>query len=399
MSLAAAPWLIAGLSFASLSAAGCGSAFGSGAGAGGSAASTSTGPGSTTTSTGGATTTASSTTAATTSSTSTTTTTSATTGAGGGSPVCPAGTDFSDDPKNCGKCGYDCLGQPCALGACEILTPADWVPVEATADLRVDDANVFYATAVETTGMVISVPKNGGAPKTIAANQDGARGIALFGDHIFWTNQPGGTVMQANKDGSGAITLAENQGSPEGVTSDGTWVYWANTVGNVSKVQVGGGTPVVVAQQLDYPRYIAVNPVGLFWTAADANAVQGMLLGTGPVIQIPNQADARGIAASAGAVFWTNAGVAAGQGSVAAREASGLIPLAENQADPWPIAVDQTPTDVYWANATTVNKAPFAGGSASLVIGSQLEIHGLALDATSVYWLDAGRMTLNRAAR
>jgi hypothetical protein len=324
-------------------------------------------------------------------------------GSGGSPPTCSSSTDLSSDPQNCGKCGYVCGNAPCVEGACEILAPSDWsFAVGDLTALAVDDSHVFWATDTSPNGQVFSLPKSGGKPVAIASGQFQPRGLALDATHVFWGNQNGGTIMQANKDGSSQMTIATAQQGPEGVATDGTWVYWADVSGgDVSKVHVGGGPVTIVFNVLTAPRYVAVNTHGLCWTSTTGNEVQCSLGGVAPVT-IPNQPLARGIAADDTHFFWTNAGATPGTGQVVALTLGTMLPqvLAQNLASPWPIAVDPVGAhQVYFGNATEVDKVPVSGGNPDVLASKQQSVAAVALDKGSYYWIDTMAKAIYRAAR
>ena len=198
-------------------------------------------------------------------------------------PDCCNGTcvDIQEDQHNCGACGHDCQGGDCKGGTCLPLLLAssryqayaiavnaqgvywtelndDVVSVGLTGGtvtrlyspggigIAALGSNVFFASvylAFADTGSVMSVPKTGGTPQTLAANQNLPNGIAVDDTNIYWTDYSGGTVMKMAKtpvDGGAPVTLASGQDGPLGIAVDATSVYWTNE---------GGGSVVKIVKQ------------------------------------------------------------------------------------------------------------------------------------------------------
>ncbi len=84
--------------------------------------------------------------------------------------------------------------------------------------------------ATATSGAVMSVPLDGGAPTQFVGGQNGIADIAVDDDTVFWSNS-GGTIMAARFDGGAPVTLAEGQEGPQNIALDSTSVYWANYAG------------------------------------------------------------------------------------------------------------------------------------------------------------------------
>lgn len=116
-----------------------------------------------------------------------------------GPPTC---SDVLSDPKNCGKCGHDCLGGACAAGKCQatvLATTAEPVPW-----LALNTTHVVWLTSLPhlgAPGNVYACAKATGcglAPTTIAA---GFKGGALGSD--------GTTVYASDVLGAGGLATIE----------------------------------------------------------------------------------------------------------------------------------------------------------------------------------------------
>lgn len=105
---------------------------------------------------------------------------------GDGSVVVPAcdTQKLQNDPSHCGRCGHDCLGGACNAGKCESVLVRGGL--ENPDDLVVDAANV-YVTA-RGNGAVLRIAKADGKTDVLASGQVEARGVALDGQNLYWSN-------------------------------------------------------------------------------------------------------------------------------------------------------------------------------------------------------------------
>jgi hypothetical protein len=115
--------------------------------------------------------------------------------------------------------------------------------------------------------------------------------------------QPSGLVNQA-------FVLASGQSFPNGIAVDDTSVYWTNSAkdGGVMKINVGGGTPEALADNLGQPFGIAVDDTSVYWTNQDDGTVRKVPLDGGAQVTLATgQAKPYLIALDATCVYWTNA--------------------------------------------------------------------------------------------
>ena len=79
-----------------------------------------------------------------------------------------------------------------------------------------------------------------GVDQSFITTSDGAFGIAVDGQHIYWANKEGSTIGRADLHGGNVnnsfITGATD---PEGVAVDGQHVYWGNySTGTIGRVDL-----------------------------------------------------------------------------------------------------------------------------------------------------------------
>jgi hypothetical protein len=165
--------------------------------------------------------------------------------------------------------------------------------------IAVNGTNVYWTlqgpnNPPTTNGQILSAPLDGGIPWvlqdggsdptdggwgriSVLANQQYLPNLLVVDSaNVYWTTwgdeQPGhGTVMQASLGGpevGAPITLATDH-LPFALAIDGSFVYWATLTdpGVISKVPIGGGTPVTLASRQHTPQGIAVDDTFVYWTA------------------------------------------------------------------------------------------------------------------------------------
>src|SRR5688500_17234122 len=94
-----------------------------------------------------------------------------------------------DASPDAGSPGTD-AGPPCAVvNVVTAEAPQAW-------GVAVDGDHVYFTSMTEG-GMVARVPKAGGAPETIALAQAEPARLAVFEGRVYWTNAGDGTVATA----------------------------------------------------------------------------------------------------------------------------------------------------------------------------------------------------------
>lgn len=257
----------------------------------------------------------------------------------------------TNDPKNCGACGHDCLGGACSNGVCQPVT----LPGGGSC-LAVDDSYVYLGGGPS----IWKTPIVGGAPsKVVDVTPLSADDIAIDGTYVYWgastyTGQTGG-IFKAPKIG-GAITQLSSEtpaSSPARIALDTNNVYWLNTTSIWATSKYGG----------PLKQYVS-GLSGLLKLTVDASDIYFVSSNAGTVSRIP---------------------VAGG----------GITTVAAGQT-PYAVALDAT--TVYWANeAGTIMKRPKAGGQPTMLVGGQNGPTEIIVDATSVYWTNISDGSVMRA--
>jgi hypothetical protein len=117
-----------------------------------------------------------------------------------------------------------------ALDGTAVTTIVSGVP--GIGGLAIDDTFVYYADIL--THAVSRIPKSGGAPEIIAANQRMPRFLVSDGDVLFWTNQgtghADGSVRRFTKSTGQLDAIADRQPGPWTLTTSGGQVSWSDAV-------------------------------------------------------------------------------------------------------------------------------------------------------------------------
>ena len=140
-------------------------------------------------------------------------------------------------------------------------------------------------------------------------------GIAVDGQHIYWSNVENDTIGEANKDGTGVNQSFISATSPAELAVDGQHIYWTNlgdgtigagTIGEANKDGTGVNRSFISG--LDNPTGLAVDGQHIYWTSFDANTIgEANLDGTGVNQRFISGLDnPTGLAVDEQHIYWTN---------------------------------------------------------------------------------------------
>jgi hypothetical protein len=273
-----------------------------------------------------------------------------------------------------------CQRQPLAA-----LQPQAWA-------IAVDDLSVYW---LNLGGTLNKTPKAGGAvtPLFTGGTFNGQSDLAIDATFAYFTDNT--SVWKVALDGTSQVQIATGLTTPRGIALDATDVYWAEYgYTSVKKVSKAGGAITVLMSDFpnsnSNPQAIAVDSTYAYWTEFFTGSVKrvGINGGTtttfaaGPVPFNYNNAS-ESIAVDATSVYWT-----VGSRLMRASLAGVASTLATSTGYPVRIALDAD--FVYFTDSGYgVRKVPVGGGAVTQIATAGLAPHGIAVDATHVYWVES----------
>jgi hypothetical protein len=297
---------------------------------------------------------------------------------------------------------------------------------DAAYGMAVDSTHVYW----ESGGSIMTVPVAGGAasavsgPATLSVYSNAF--VAVDATKVYWTDAR--TVMSAPKGGGASVVLAsapmsasgEGSGYAIGLFPTATEVLWGwgwgglkgPYGGSVVRAPIGGGCATVLINEPWAFYAMAVDDTTVYLGGRSPSIISLPLAGGAVTTNATWQSDERPgeIAVDGKNIYWTSWNVD-GTGRVlkSPKHGCGATTLACGSWDPGPIATDGI--NVYWAGiagGAVVMKVPTGGGPATTLAcmpnpeppgSGSYWITGLALDATSVYWLNSGMGSVIKTAK
>jgi hypothetical protein len=253
-------------------------------------------------------------------------------------------------------------------------------------------------------GTIMEANLDGTDPHAIATGQQHPTGVAVAGNHLYWTNLgfggfSDGTVVKANLDGSDPHTIADSQHLPAGVAVDSSHLYWINTRG---AKEIDGGSLVQADLDGTHQQLLMNGTDGPYGLALNQTYLYVTFIGfPGPIerFSLPNpgdfgqtiagENDLRGVAANGSHLYWaTRRGGASKSGMIIEANLDGTdqkeIATGSDVEAPTGVAVDSG--HLYWTNTPNTNgaagsivKANLDGTDQKVIVSNQREPLGVAV--------------------
>jgi len=314
------------------------------------------------------------------------------------------------DPKNCGKCGHDCLGGTCASGVCQPFQLATGLTIAST-QLTLIGPYLYWTGGQQlNSGAVYRVSTDGGNVTTLAAGLSGPpTNVASDGTNVYFavggTGASSGAIMSLPLDADGGQTplvLYPAQDDAYAVAVRGNNVYWTNrgfsTTPSVNQAPKNGTGPIVpLATGIKEPLAIAVDDAFVYWALdADPGGVQKAPIDGGAVVPIAAPKYPNALVLRGNTLYFTDQAIPAIQWMAL----DGSTPTSVTTITMIQLAVSDD--SVYFTHANlpgSVNRVSLDAGTVTKLVSVQHEAFGVAEDATAIYWTQWDDGTLMKLAK
>ena len=296
-------------------------------------------------------------------------------------------------------------------------TPAIAAPADAAAAPPAADASAASpATAAASHHWVI-----------LATGQNGPTELALTATDVVWLDELGGQVVTVPKAGGTPVVLARDQERPLDVAADADHAYWTTRTGNgdsdsitaphatggVWSVPLAGGKVTALARARAFPNAIAVDATAVYFgeqgLLRHAGAQLARVGKSGGAVTSIHPGEPGGIAVDGGRVYWSigggcesvNGAPMPDDGSMWSSPAAKPAPaqLAARLRCPERIASDADAIYVADNDTGAILAIPKAGGAPVTVASDDPGTRWLAVDATTVYWINQRTRKVKRRAK
>ncbi len=185
---------------------------------------------------------------------------------------------------------------------------------------------------------------------------------------------------------SPVVTLASSLGDdPDAIAVDGGYVYWTEfNPGRVMKVPVGGGEPIVIAEDQDRPYRIAARDGQVVWGTQHRLMMQAAP-SLAPVVIATESTYFSDILLDDENIYWGVGGSDGEPGQIRrTTRRGGAVETLVHDHDPLDIAI--AGGELYWASVLEVGKVPLDGGDARVLFPDNDAPEALAVSDDQVYW-------------
>jgi hypothetical protein len=214
--------------------------------------------------------------------------------------------------------------------------------------------------------------------------------VAVDDSYAYWT-ESSGKVKRVSKSGSGETALATNLYGFGQMVLNGNYLYYLDSGMKVQKLPKSGGTPTTLVAGSSFYEYeaITVQDNVVFWGVASGVIYSIPTAGGSVTTVATGSQDIASIRVTNNTVVWSQTLYPA---VVFARPIGGSRITLSSSGNVAPgLAVQDN--FVYFAGHENIYRVPISGGTKQALATDLNDAYDLALDATSIYWVEAGNPT------
>jgi hypothetical protein len=278
--------------------------------------------------------------------------------------------------------------------------------------IAVDSSFIYWGWYAPPNAGISQIPKAGGMPRTIIGSLPGEAPHALTTDGvtIYFVLLGAGTVgsIPVSADGGIAFTpLYTGQSYPFDLRMDATNLYWTNAglamnSGSVNQAPRSGLGPVVsLATSQAGPNGMSMDSTSVYWanSSASSGSIDKATIGSpnsGSVVK-PLSFAGYGIITNSTRAFYSTTGADGGELDSVALDGGDPKSLLVGPQARWFFAID--PDAIYFTCTDgTVNDITLDAG-ARTVLANQGHPLAIAIDSTTVYWVDGQNGAVMKVAK
>jgi len=132
--------------------------------------------------------------------------------------------------------------------------------------------DTVYAVSYAT-GVLVAIPKSGGATRTIAKGFVRATALAADDNNVYVYTEKDGTLRKVELASGATSVLATQLGNADDLVSEGEWLYTVSWPSKLVRIAKDGSRTDVLADDLKSPTHIALDPTFVYVVSRDQNKI------------------------------------------------------------------------------------------------------------------------------
>ena len=225
------------------------------------------------------------------------------------------------------------------------------------------------------------------------------RSIAVNAVDIFWTNESTGNVSRVPIQGGNPVVIGFSQPFAYGLTVDTNTLYWSRrgtgSDGAIARVALGGGAPVDLVTGLANPEDMANDDTHIYWGGFSTGIRRRAK--TGGPIEVIAELSARPsrIALHDNFIFFTQ--YQSGALMRVGKDNTGILELYNDAGGSLGVAADAS--GAYWVNFLSGEVRAHTVGDTDLLLATAVSPRDIVVDQTFAYYTASGDNAVMRVLK